>query len=188
MPRVFLLAALAVCLLFSQVSTAAEPAPAAKQPVEVKFWVVEVSTTKLRNLGFDWQALEKNPNTDDPSKQLGFFLALEQNNLARILAKPMIATVSGRQATLAIEPALKVEVTPTVVDGQTIALDYRLERDIPVQAGSPETKGRFVTASATEVASGKVTLLSETNCQERRTDGKPNDTKLLVFAQATIGK
>lgn len=142
MLRPLFVAVVASFVTCSTLAVAVEPAPAAKQFVEVKFWVVEVSTTKLRNLGFDWQGLDKSSKTDDPSKQLGFLVALEENNLARI----------------------------------------------PAKADMPEAKRRFVTASATEVASGKVTLLSETNCQERRTDGKPNDTKLLVFAQATIGK
>jgi pilus assembly protein CpaC len=98
------------------------------QQILLKVKVMEVSRTKLRNLGFDFaafgdgggvvssissliQEFSLNPNTaeslgstvafgvvDGSNQFFGFLDALQQNNMAKILADPTITTVSGRPA------------------------------------------------------------------------------------------
>jgi len=78
---------------------------ASSRKITVQMWVVEVSTDKLRNLGFDWSQITARHETKSQSidsgaavaeavksigadQFLGFLRALEKNNLARILAEP----------------------------------------------------------------------------------------------------
>ena len=187
--RLSIFAALVACVLgSSRLGIADEPPAVAKQMVEVKFWVIEVSTTKLRNIGFDWDASKLHGKANDSAAEfLGFLTALEQNNLAHVHAKPMIATRSGQKAWLDISN-LKVEVTPTVVDDEHIGLEYRFEREIASEAQPDKAGRRFVTAYSTELKSGAVQLLSETTTQQRTAKGEPSQTTLFVLAQATTAK
>lgn len=183
--RLVLFVALAACVLGSPLCGMAEdPPPASEQLVEVKFWVIEISTTKLRNLGFDWNAIHGSSKLTDDAKVLDFLTALDQNGLAHTLAKPMIATRNGRKASLEIGPHLKVEVTPTVATDEHIALAYHVEVATVSDAQRNKTGRHLVSACSTELKSGVVQLLSETTTRQRTVKGEPSQTTLLVLAQA----
>ena len=177
-----LTAVAASLLLLPRCAVAEDPSPVSKQVVEVKLWVIEVSNTKLRNLGFDWDHARGDTKLADDSNMLGFLTALEQNNIAYALAKPMIATRSGQKASIDMAPHLKVELTATASADDHVDLAYHI--DIANARGSG---GRFVSAHSTELKSGVVQLLSQTTTQ-RTAKGEPNHSTILVFAQATIVK
>ena len=184
---VVLCTVLVACVLGSSRLGIADEPPAAKEMVEVKLWVFEVNITKLRNVGFDWDATFSRSFATDSAKLLAFLTALEQDNVARVISKPMISTGSGRKAWIEISN-LKVEVTPTVVDDEHIGLEYRFEREIASEAQPDKAGRRFVTAYSTELKSGAVQLLSETKAQHRRANGEHHQTRILVLAQATTAK
>jgi|GEM_PF-4507579 Flp pilus assembly protein, secretin CpaC len=195
--RLSLLAGLASCTLAVPLRAVAdEPMPAEKQFVEVKLWVFEVSTTKLRTLCFDEGYIRGNPKAIDDQQPkrlddeqfLKFLTALEQNNLVQKLSSPMIATRSGQKASIEISPYRKIEVTPTIIDGEQIGLDYHVEVATASQAKPDKVGRRLVSACSTELKSGVGQLLSETTSLQRTAQGKPNDSTILVYAQATIVK
>jgi hypothetical protein len=173
----------------SPIMLADEPAPA-RQFVEVKLWVVEVSKTKLRSLGFDWDAVPRRPGSaiTNDENLTGFLEALDQNGIASMHFKPRIATESGHTATIEISPFRKVEVTPTIIDAEHIAFDYHVEVTTRSEAQPDKAGRRLVSACSTELKSGATQLLSETTTQQRTAKGEPTQTTLLVLAQATIVK
>jgi hypothetical protein len=193
--RNWLLCALVPVLAFTaalapSLAHAVEPARTEKQVVEVKLWVVEVSQTKLRNLGFDWSVVDsgKTPLAADGQKFLGFLEALEQNNIAQIHARPQIATRSGQKATLDLSPHLKLEVTPTVTDAEHIDIAWHVDVATARDQQDNDQRRRLVSACSTELKSGAVQLLSETAVQRRNAKGELAQSKLLVLAQATVMK
>jgi pilus assembly protein CpaC len=100
--------------------------------------VMEISRTKLRNLGFDWaqisaggsfvsqsvSTLLQTPGTltgntgatvrfgvvDSGGQFYGFIEALRQNNLARLLAEPTLVTLDGRPATFNVGGQVPIPV------------------------------------------------------------------------------
>lgn len=161
----------------------AEPA-AAKALVEVKFRVVEVSTTKLRSAGFDWHAISGRESLLEPPQFGKFLAALAENNLARTVAEPSIATLSGRPASLKVA-SRTLEVTPTVLENDRIRLEYRIATQIPASEGpSPRAATPFESASTTELKSGEAHLLSETRTLTYAADGKKQETTIFVVAEA----
>jgi pilus assembly protein CpaC len=100
--------------------------------------VMEISRTKLRNLGFDWAQLSaggsfvtqsvstllQTPGTltgntgatvrfgvvDSGGQFYGFIEALRQNNLARLLAEPTLVTLDGRPATFNVGGQVPIPV------------------------------------------------------------------------------
>jgi len=173
--------------LASNVAHGVEPVRAEKQIVEVKLCVVEVSMTKLRNLGLDWSVVDsgKSPLVTDGQKFLGFLESLEQNNIAHFHARPQIATRSGRKAALEISPHLKLEVTPTVRDGEHVDITYHVDVATARDDSDSDQRRRLVSACSTELKSGEVQLLSETMILRRTNKGELAQSKLLVLAQAT---
>jgi pilus assembly protein CpaC len=113
------------------------------QKVLLHVKVMEVSRTKLRNLGFDWTATFEDgfitqtaagvigfnrggdltdigrPGirfgiTNDSGTFLGFLEALRQNNLAKLMAEPTLTTLSGRPATFNVGGEIPVPVQQSV--------------------------------------------------------------------------
>jgi pilus assembly protein CpaC len=105
--------------------------------------VMEVSRTKLRNMGFDWSAAFEsgsfvnqtasgildiakgkavdsgNPGirfgvTTDGDTFLGFLEALRDNNLAKLMAEPTLTTLSGRPATFNVGGEIPIPVQQSV--------------------------------------------------------------------------
>jgi hypothetical protein len=82
-------------------------APGDLTPITLSFRVLELSRTKLRDLGFDRGNIFTFPNItgnsdfdiiDDPVKVDGLIDALIRNNIIRPLAEPTLVTVNGRRA------------------------------------------------------------------------------------------
>jgi pilus assembly protein CpaC len=113
------------------------------QKVLLHVKVMEVSRTKLRNLGFDCSATFSaggfvnqtasgvlgfdadglvdigRPGirfgiTDDSGNFLGFLEALRQNNLAKLMAEPTLTTLSGRPATFNVGGEIPIPVQQSV--------------------------------------------------------------------------
>jgi pilus assembly protein CpaC len=112
------------------------------QKVLLHVKVMEVSRTKLRNLGFDWSATFNGdfinqtasgvlgfdadglvdfgrPGirfgiSDDNGSFLGFLEALRQNNLAKLMAEPTLTTLSGRPATFNVGGEIPIPVQQSV--------------------------------------------------------------------------
>lgn len=121
------------------------------QQVLLKVKVMEVSRTKFRNLGFDFnyaeaggsfvassisgmlQSVTNSPGTlptangmemsfgvvDDNSAFFGLLNALQQNNLAKVLADPTITAVSGRPAHFNVGGELPI-VIPSGISQTTV--------------------------------------------------------------------
>jgi hypothetical protein len=166
-----------------------EPKPGDKQFVEVKLWVVEVNLTKLRALGFDVDAIptssEATAKPRDWTSDRKFLESLQKNGLAQFISTPMIATRSGQVASLEMGRPLQIELTPTVLDGQQLELEYRIEVDTSTANEPARAKRRLVTAYSTELTSGETTCLSQTTSKRRNDQGKPIESKLVVLATAT---
>lgn len=154
--------------------------------ITVQMWVVEVSTDKLRNLGFDWDVIRStNKEGILPVEKLEFLKSLEQNNLARMLAEPTIATVSGRKASLAVGEQLKLDVTPTAIDDKHIQLQYRVEVGAAGREGIADATP-FVAGSTVQVEAGKPCLVSQTRSSWQTANGKPRQTETLLMVQADL--
>lgn len=172
---------LATCAAGS--SESVEPA-VERTMVEVKFRVVEISTSKLRAAGFDWDAISGQESLRDRANPGEFLKALAENNLARTVAEPMIGTISGQPASLKVA-SRALEVTPTVLENDRIRLAYRIATQIPARDGTPTP---FESASTTELKSGEAQVLSETRTLTYDTDGKKDETTICVVAEAKTVK
>lgn len=109
------------------------------QQILVRFQVLELARTKMRELGVDFATL-KSANADDKarpytsleSKELGlqafdeysalpsFLEALKQKNLVRVLAEPNVVTLSGRPASFHVGG----EIPAPAIPGANSAVDY----------------------------------------------------------------
>jgi hypothetical protein len=185
--------------------------PSLPQPekVVVQIQVLEVATEKLRNLGFDWSRIrptgttEKVPvdkvgdllkSSDKPEQFLGFLEALQQNNLARMLAEPTLVTLSGRPASLEIADHLKLDVVPVVLGDGRIRLEYRIEiastkpKDAATRVEREVTSTPLRLDAAVDLEAGKTTLVNHTRFHSANTDDKRRELELLVFARAELWK
>jgi hypothetical protein len=170
--------------------------------ITVQLWIVEVSTDKLRKLGFDWSQISsqqafKTQSIDsvaalaeatkglDANEFLGFLKALEKNNLARLHAEPTIATRSGRQASLFIDDHLQLDVTPTVIDDQHVQLQYRIELSAGEGNGSG-TASPLSAGSTVLVDVEKLCLVSQTLSSWQEANGKRRQTETLLLVRADV--
>ncbi len=138
------------------------------QLIAIEVQVYEVARTKVRELGIDWQVSTSNFNLDvfgavnpinnlafsvvDNGTRVNFFLqALERQNLAKLLDKPVLVTQNGRPAEfleggeLPFEAAAglgatsiqfrpfgtKLDVVPIVQGEGTVRLEVRAEISEP---------------------------------------------------------
>jgi hypothetical protein len=192
-------------IAFAVCSTCFSDEPARQSPkklvVEVK--VVEVATTKLRNLGFDWTQLApdgvKHESIDEvlqsaaADRLIGFLEALRQNNLARVLAEPTIATLDGRPASLAVG-STRLDIVPVVLGDGHVRLEYRIE--LAAQQKEPSRLGakRETDAktsplrldSAAELELGKTAVVGRTKTNTQSPDGKSQETETLVFVRVDL--
>ncbi len=146
------------------------------QLIAIEVQVYEVARTKVRELGIDWQVSTNNFNLDvfgasnplnnlafsvvDNSTRVNFFLqALERQNLAKLLDKPVLVTQNGRPAEfleggeLPFEVAAglgttsiqfrpfgtKLDVVPIVQGEGTVRLEVRAEISEPSEDLSNDT-------------------------------------------------
>lgn len=165
---------------------AAEPAATKKQFVTVELTVYEVSVTKLRALGFDWDASSPGKPAADRTdvlksasgKQLaGFLQALKQNGLANVVSEPKLMTLSGRPASLEVGPT-RLQVTPLILESGRIQVGHRLQ----LSHSGMELRSE----STLEVDSGQAVIA---NAQMRREQkdaaGKVNEIETLAIVRAT---
>jgi hypothetical protein len=177
----------------------AEDAPKKEQKVFVEVCVAEVSLSKLRALGFDWDAAHSTfeptyRTNDDPLDLLSFVEALGKDDLARVLSHPRLATMSGRTASLQVGDAkgqgVRLELVPQVLDTQKIQLQYRIELNLSKPAAAGEVNDRrhatreLVLDSATEFAPGIACCVSETRSRRTNEQGKTEETVTIVLLRA----
>lgn len=111
------------------------------QQILIRVQALEVSRTKLRELGADFSlrngnkaakkpaplaSLLQNPNgrfgvIDDGESFLSFIQSLQQKNVARVLADPSIVAVSGRAATFNVGGEFPIPAPP----GSQQAVDFQ---------------------------------------------------------------
>jgi hypothetical protein len=167
----------ALCVSLAAPLRADEPAaPAAtKAPkVTVELLVVEVSVTKLRALGFDWEVAEgtSSSGVGDSKQFKGFLKALTQYDLAKVLCEPTLITLSGRPASLALGDKLKLDVVPIVLESGRIRTEYRLDAD------------GLKTESTLESEPGQSVIAGKIRSQSKDTGGKVRETATLVVVRA----
>lgn len=121
-----------------------------KQFVVIETWVATIDLPKLHALNFTWDQvgtdgqirtikiadiLEGKANNAQILQQPEELLnLLRQAGVARVLAEPKVATVSGRTATLEIgrpENAVKIEATPVANAKGQIRMDFKVEINEP---------------------------------------------------------
>jgi pilus assembly protein CpaC len=110
--------------------------------IMLKVKVMEVSRTKLRELGFDWDWIIDGgfvssfvgdiANTVSETFRFritsgndsftGFLAALEQHDLAKILAEPVLTTVSGRPAKFLVGGEFPILIPQSL---GTVTIDYK---------------------------------------------------------------
>jgi Flp pilus assembly secretin CpaC len=165
----------------------AKPA-AAKQSVTVEITVLEVNRTKLRAIGFDWDLAVTGgePATEiagpkngkfGTGKQLDTFLqAIQRYDLARVISKPTLMTLSGRPASLAIGDYVKLDVVPIVLESGRIRVEHRLEL--------AHSGVKLKSDGAVEVESGQAAVGSQVRSEKRDAAGKVHETETLVLVRA----
>jgi hypothetical protein len=191
--------AFAICSTCPADETARQPPK--KLVVEVK--VIEVATTKLKNLGFDWTQLDpggvKHESIDEVLQSVatdgltGFLEALRQNNLARVLAEPTIATLDGRPASFSIG-GTQLDLVPVVLGNGHVRLEYRIELAVPQKeptriATKRESETRtqpFKLDSAAELELGKTCVVGRTKTNTQSEGGKSQETETLVFVRVDL--
>lgn len=116
---------------------AVEPTEVA-ETVHVSVQLVEFNTSKMRELGMEWEFAGESPNN-----VAMLISALCRNHLAKVLASPTLATVAGKKAIFQVsgsaasrvgresspESSTKLEVLSTRLDGGDIRLQIRLDVD-----------------------------------------------------------
>ena len=160
------------------------PQSAERQFVTVELSVVDVSLTKLRALGFDWEAVSKTlqPGFPDPKqlkfgagKQLeGFLQLLKQYNIGEVVSNPKLMTLNGRPASVDISPHLKLDVVPIVLGSGRIRVEHRLEL--------PQRK--LKTDSAVEVDPGQPVIAGHVRSEKKDAAGKLHETATLIIVRA----
>lgn len=123
--------------------SAGQEPPKESRKIYVEVCVAEISVTKLKNLGLDWDVFVKNADSsagdkdqaeDEPTDTIKFVRALAQSDLAQILAHPRLATLSGRPASLVLGDAIKLNVNPQVTEKGWIRLEYEIRVSQPLPA------------------------------------------------------
>jgi hypothetical protein len=162
-------------------ASVAKPA-AAKQFVTVEVTCVEIDLTKLRAVGFDWDAVTKKSTTDLPeSKKLelavanncdSFVRALVRHDLASFLWRPQLMTLCGRPASVAI--INRLDIVPEILESGRIRVDHRLEL--------PQRK--FKLDSAVELDPGQAVISSQVRGELQDADGKARETTTIVVVRA----
>ena len=177
----------------------AEDASKKQEKVFIEVYVAEVSFSKLRALGFDWDAAHSTfeptyRTNDDPLDLLSFVDALRKAGLVRELCHPRLATMSGRTASFQVGDAkgqgVRLELVPQVLDTQKIQLQYRIELNPPKPDAAGEADGRQHTTrelmldSATELSPGTACCVSETRSRRTNEKGKIEETVTVVLIRA----
>jgi Flp pilus assembly secretin CpaC len=154
--------------------------PPAAQSITVEVTVIEVNRTKLRALGFDWDLVKNGGRSDvadlvTTQKQLdGFMQALQQYNMANVLCRPKLMTLSGRPASLAIGDHLRLDVVPIVLESGRIRVEHRLELAEP----------KLKSDGAVEVAAGQAIVAGQVRHEAKDPLGNSRETETLVFVRA----
>lgn len=174
-----------------------------KLVVEVK--VIEVATTKLKNLGFDWaqlapegvqrESIDKLLQSASADQLVKFLEALRQNNLARVLAEPTIATLDGRPASFTAG-GTHLDIVPIVMGNGRVHLEYRIKLEPQQPESSQSTKRetgvqsqRFLLDAAANLDLGKSCLLGRSKADVRSPDGKTtSEFETLVIARVDLLK
>jgi Flp pilus assembly secretin CpaC len=159
---------------------------AAQPQVLLRLRVIEISPTKLRNMGYDYGRVFRSQMT---AEQLDKVLdALREDGLVKILAAPEIATINNRAASVQVGGQVRVAVgkgdgkwhfenkfcgtqvnfTPTVSDNRTIQLEICVELSRADRADQCTIDGETVPVRRSMLAdttvnckSGKTVVLGE---------------------------
>lgn len=171
-------------------STAYGQAPAQPPTVTVEMCIVEIHTTKLRSLGFDWIGLPADQTHCLQSRE--FIKALVQYDLALFHAESVLVTQSGRPAVLEVG-AVRLDAVPIVLGDDRINLEFRIEitkpppGEDPLDSVAAPPEKCFAVQSTFTLESGKCCVAGGIRSRHTPADGKPNETEMLVIARASLG-
>ena len=153
--------------------------------------VIELQTTEMRKLGFDFQAVDGVPTDAAPSIALakadaidGLIEALRKDNLARVLAEPTLVTVSGRPASFQSGGEIPIIVPQS---GGNAVVEYRQTGTRVDCVGTVLKTGRIrleLTSSISEVDPSRSIMLQEVSVPGLRT--RRVDTAVEMDAGQTI--
>lgn len=174
--RILFTIALLLPLPVKAEESAAPSAEKAPQMIVVGVKLVEISRTKMRELGVEFTALKGQRGEKvegelafqqlPPAAGIGFVEALTKNRIARIIADPKIAALSGQEAHLS-------------VGSQSEASE--------AEAGANEQAGIELRMTPTLLADGRVQveLFLKYSWQERDKDGPATDNRVRHFSLDT---
>jgi hypothetical protein len=180
----------AATAISSGIAPAEQPPPKSHpQALTVQLKVVEVSTAKLKNLGFDWAQVTADgeqkfsvENLATPMKGMsverldGFLKALQQNSLARVLAEPTLVTLDGRPARLVIG-STQIDMVPFLLGDGRAKLECRLKTE----------ESSEITAD-TELELGQMCLVRKSGLHDPRLRAQSPETEILVLARVEVAK
>ena len=174
-----------------------QEAEAAPKKLLVELHVFEVNVSKVKHLGFDWSHIArdgvKRNSIDEFVQSLneagqvdqlpGFLTSLQQNGLARAVARPTLATLDGRPASLEVG-STKLDVVPIVLGSGQVRLECKIEVAAPTnERGSP-----FRFDSAAELELGKTSVVGRCRNSSPAANGKTQETETLVLARVDLLK
>ena len=153
--------------------------------------VIELQTTEMRKLGFDFEAVDGVPTDAAPSIALakadaidGLIEALRKDNLAKVLAEPTLVTVSGRPASFQSGGEIPILVPQS---GDNVAVEYRQTGTYVNCVGTVLKTGRIrleLTSTISEVDPSRSITLQEISVPGLRT--RKVDTAVEMDAGQTV--
>jgi Flp pilus assembly secretin CpaC len=191
------------------------------QQILIRVEMLEVSLTELRKMGVDIAKLQKASVVADSAAGVpevaanglsGFIDWLEQTNVAKVLARPTVVTVSGRPASVFkgtetpvpagpnsndrvnfLKFGTQLDVLATALDDNQVRMEIRASVSEPDDARSIMLDGALVPAlkvrqcdTAVETTSGKPVVFTGLVDTKTHTEKQLPDGKIVDVATDTI--
>lgn len=170
----------------------ANPDAVAPSPqIIIKTQLVELSTSKMRELGFDMPPLIKqlDVSTHDPHVLGQILKSLRKNDLMKVVAEPTLVTMNGRPASLTLQRkttdsetlSTHVVVTPQLIGEDRIQVELRVAWTDTDDVATSEHRRQLDTAFETTLGH----TIAVSSYPDKSGESKPStiDTFLLVTCE-----
>ena len=160
-----------------------------QQQIGLELQVFEVSQTKLRNMGFDWDNIKKMGSSPGRDAS-GFCTALCKNNLAKVFAERKTQTPNGSAANFMLDDgsrtALTFDCTPTALDSGNIRMAVKFE----ITRFAGEDFGLRVRAGETtiEVEPDTAFVISGDSIKRTKANGDKDELDLVFVIKPYLPK